>query len=199
MARKINGEWHFNSAEVEQIFDAALTVDSDELSETEILKAASEANLPLDAIYSKIELLKTQEFTPIRLESRSRGAGGTSGGIGEFFLGLGMILVGGYLFTNLVQVRSGFFHQYNWFGSGPRLTPFGITLIPFCLGVGWLFYDARSKVAWLLAAGSVLTILVGILVTLEVRIYGANLYQLGLILVLLVGGVGLFLRSLKPH
>ena len=199
MARKINGEWYFTSTEVEQVFDAALTVDSDELSETEVLKAASESGLALDVVYSKIESIKNREAVPLELEPRSRGAGGTSGGIGEFFLGLGMILVGGYLFTSLVQVRSGFFHQYTWFGSGPRITLFGMTLIPFCLGVGWLFYDARSKIAWFLSVGSILIILVGILVTLEVRIYGANLYQLGLILVLLVGGVGLFLRSLRPH
>jgi hypothetical protein len=31
-----------------------------------------------------------------------RGAGGTSGGIGTFFLGLGMLVVGGYLLLTRV-------------------------------------------------------------------------------------------------
>ena len=47
-----------------------------------------------------------------------RGAGGTSGGIGMFFFGLGMAIAGAYLLTQQVEVTSGFWRLwgYNAFG-----------------------------------------------------------------------------------
>jgi hypothetical protein len=41
-------------------------------------------------------------------EAKFPGAGGTSGGIGEFFLGLIMAVAGGYILTNRVVVASSF-------------------------------------------------------------------------------------------
>jgi hypothetical protein len=38
---------------------------------------------------------------------RLRGAGGTPGGVGTFFLGFIMIVAGGYLLTDQVMVTSG--------------------------------------------------------------------------------------------
>lgn len=127
-----------------------------------------------------------------------RGAGGTEGGIGTFLTGLAMMISGGYLFTNMVQVRTSYFRRYALFG-GVDITPFGITLIPFCFGVFWLFMDGKSKLGWFLTLGSCLAMFVGILASLEVHVYRTNLYQLGLTLILLIGGLGLFVRSLKAQ
>ena len=129
----------------------------------------------------------------------SRGAGGTSGGIGTFFTGLAMMICGGYIFTNMVQVRSSYFRRFSLFDSGIDVTPFGITLIPFCFGIFWLFMNGKSKLGWLLTLGSCLAIFVGIIMSLEVHLYRTNLYQLGLTLILLIGGLGLFVRSLKAQ
>ncbi len=41
-------------------------------------------------------------------ERKFSGAGGTSGGVGEFFIGLVMVSVGGYLLLNQVMVTTGF-------------------------------------------------------------------------------------------
>ena len=131
--------------------------------------------------------------------NEKRGAGGTSGGIGAFFTGLAMMIIGGYLFTNMVQVRTSYFGRFSLFGSGIDVTPFGITLIPFCFGVFWLFLDGKSKLGWFLTFGSCLAIFVGIIASLEVHVYRTNLYQLGLTLILLIGGIGLLIRSLRPH
>ncbi|HEY2942310.1 MAG TPA: hypothetical protein VGN09_07745, partial [Vicinamibacteria bacterium] len=63
-----------------------------------------------------------------------KGAGGTAGGVGQFFLGLLMAVGGAYLLTNQVSVSSGF---WGWFGPHT----FGLTLLPLVLGIGLLFFD----------------------------------------------------------
>src|SRR3990172_4705136 len=73
---------------------------------------------------------------------RIRGAGGTPGGIGTFFFGLALVVVGGYLVLNHVQVTSSFsfFGLWGWSRSGG----FGLTMLPLLIGIGFLFFDGRS-------------------------------------------------------
>ena len=61
-----------------------------------------------------------------------KGAGGTPGGVGLFLGGLAMMVVGGYLLLQQVQVDSGFWH---WFGPNT----FGLSLVPLLVGIGFLF------------------------------------------------------------
>ena len=83
-----------------------------------------------------------------------RGAGGTSGGVGEFFLGLILAVVGGYLLLNQVQVTTSFWN----FG---RYGGFGLTLLPLLIGVAMLFYDGKSIVGWALTGLGAAIILAG--------------------------------------
>jgi len=76
---------------------------------------------------------------------RMKGAGGTPGGVGSFFLGLLMAVAGAYLLTSQVTVSSGF---WGFFGRNT----FGLSLLPLLLGVGLLFFDGRSIPGWLLTA-----------------------------------------------
>src|SRR5437868_3720116 len=59
---------------------------------------------------------------------RVRGAGGTPGGIGTFFIGLILTVVGGYLILNQVQVTSSFTFFGLWGWSRPA--GFGLTMLP---------------------------------------------------------------------
>src|SRR5258708_21888377 len=78
------------------------------------------------------------------MENRSLSdVGGTSGGLGQFIVGLVMACVGGYLLTNQVKVISSY---WNFWGTNS----FGITLIPMLFGVGILFWKGRSTIGWLL-------------------------------------------------
>ena len=79
-----------------------------------------------------------------------RNPGGTPGGTRAFLLGLVMIVVGGYLLLNQVQVYGGYWY-FGWAGSYGR--SFGITLIPLLFGIGMLFYDGRSFAGRVLCAG----------------------------------------------
>ena len=64
-----------------------------------------------------------------------RGAGGTSGGLGEFFLGLGLVVAGGYLLLKQVMVTSGGWSLYGY-------DAFGLSLVPFLLGLGIMIVGA---------------------------------------------------------
>src|SRR4051812_38353511 len=90
------------------------------------------------------------------------GAGGTPGGLGEFFLGLVMAAVGAYLLFNQVQVHTSFFR------FGGLANSFGISLIPLLLGVAMLFFNGKSVIGWILTVGGFLFILVGILANMDI-------------------------------
>lgn len=125
-------------------------------------------------------------------EAKFRGAGGTSGGIPEFFLGLGMAVAGAYMLTNRVMVTSGF-----WNFGGYNM--FGLSLVPLIIGVGILFFNGRSIVGWLLTGIGVVVIFAGILMNLHIYFQRTSLFGTIVMLVLLAGGIGLIFRALTPH
>ena len=116
--------------------------------------------------------------------------------LGRFFIGLFMAVAGVYLLTN--QVRVGTFY-WGWHYSlwGMEVTPFGITLLPFVIGVVLVFFDTRSRVGWALAGISLVAIFVGIVASLQVYFRSTSLYVALGILILIAGGLGLMLRALR--
>jgi hypothetical protein len=123
---------------------------------------------------------------------KGRGAGGTPGGLGEFFLGAAMTAAGAYLLTNQVTVSSGF-----WGFFGPNT--FGLTLLPLLAGIAILFYNGRSAIGWILTVCGAAIIFVGILMHLQVYFRPTSLFNTIVMLVLLFGGLGVVARSLKEH
>ena len=121
-----------------------------------------------------------------------RGAGGTSGGVGEFLLGLGMSVAGAYLLTQRVTVTSGYWTLWGY-------NAFGLSLLPLLFGVGLLFFNGRSVAGWLLTFVGVVIIFVGIIANLGVYFQPTSLFNTLVMLVLLAGGIGLIARSLRPH
>ena len=119
-----------------------------------------------------------------------KGAGGTPGGVWTFFAGLVMVVVGGYLLLNQVTVHSGF---WSWFGGHT----FGLTLLPLLVGVGFLFFDARSVAGWVLTALGALIIVAGIITNLQIYFQPTTLYNTLIMLGLVAGGLGLIVRSLR--
>lgn len=119
-----------------------------------------------------------------------KGAGGTEGGIAQFFVGLMMAAGGAFLLTSRVTVSSGF---WAFFGR----ETFGLTLLPFVLGMGLLFFNGKSVLGWLLTAGGAFVIFLGILMNLQIFFAPTSLFHTIIMLVLLAGGLGLVARSLK--
>jgi hypothetical protein len=118
------------------------------------------------------------------------GAGGTPGGMPQFFLGLGLAVVGAYLLTQQVSVQSGYWTLGGW-------NAFGLSLIPFILGIGLLFFDSKSTWGFLLLFAGVLIIAAGILLNLTIYFQPTSLFNTLMMLGMTAAGVGLVLRALK--
>jgi multisubunit Na+/H+ antiporter MnhF subunit len=121
-----------------------------------------------------------------------RGAGGTSGGIGIFLIGLAMAVAGGWLLTNQVTVTAGY---WQWGGHNS----FGLSLIPLIAGIAFLFFNGRSVIGWLLTFGGAVIVLAGIITNLEIYFRPTSLFNTLMMLALLAGGIGLVARSLKAR
>jgi hypothetical protein len=119
------------------------------------------------------------------------GAGGTPGGIGQFFLGLMCAVAGGWLLTNQVSVSSG----GGWMIYG--YNGFGLSLIPFILGTGLIFFNGKSITGWLLLAAGLVIVFVGILANLNIYFRPTSLFNTLLMLALLAGGIGAMASALR--
>ena len=118
--------------------------------------------------------------------------GGTSGGLVEFFLGLVMTISGGYMLISRVIVTSAF---WNWGGYNT----FGLSLIPLIFGIGFVFFNGRSVIGWLLVFVGAVIIGAGILMNLQIYFQPTSLFNTIIMLILFAGGIGLVARSVVSH
>ena len=121
-----------------------------------------------------------------------RGAGGTEGRMATFLLGFAMAIAGAYLLTNQVTVTTGYWHLWGY-------SAFGLSLLPLIVGIGFLFFDGKSPVGWVLTVAGAVIVFVGILMHLDIYFRPTSLFNTILMLALLTGGIGLVARSLRPR
>lgn len=119
-----------------------------------------------------------------------QGAGGTPGGIPQFLIGFVMAVAGGWLLVNQVSVHSGGWSLWGY-------NSFGLSMLPFVIGTGMLFFHGRSVAGWLLLIAGVVIIFAGILVNLNIYFRPTSLFNTLVMLALLAGGIGLLARSLR--
>lgn len=125
-------------------------------------------------------------------DRRLHDVGGTPGGLGHFLIGFVMACIGGYLLSNQVSVVGSY---WNFYGTNT----FGITLVPMLIGVALLFWNGRSIAGWLLTAAGALFILAGVIANMHIYFQPTSLFNTLVMLVLLVGGLALIARALRPH
>jgi hypothetical protein len=125
-------------------------------------------------------------------ERHLRDVGGTSGGLGDFLIGFLMACAGGYLLSTHVIVASSY---WSFYGANT----FGITLIPMLIGVAMLFWNGRSVAGWLLTVAGALFILAGVIANLHIYFQPTTLFNTIVMLILLVGGLALIARAVRPH
>lgn len=123
-----------------------------------------------------------------------RDVGGTPGGFGTFILGLALAVAGGYLLMQQVDVHGGY---WAW-GDGTRGRSFGLSLIPLLLGVVILFANGSSVIGKLLVFAGAIIILAGIILNMDIHFRTTSLFNTLMMLVLLMAGIGLIVRSARP-
>ena len=121
-----------------------------------------------------------------------QGPGGSPGGIGTFVLGLACSIMGGYLIMSQITVTSGY---WQWWGPNT----FGLTLIPLAIGIGFLSFNAKSLVGWIVAGASLLIIFTGVLSSLVIYFRQTSLFTMILMLALFAGGLGLMARAFRRY
>ena len=127
-----------------------------------------------------------------------QGAGGTHGGTGLFLLSLVMMIGGGYLLLSNMIIRPEFGFGVRAFSLWGVNVTTGMVFIPFLFGIALVFYNARNWIGWLLAGGALVARGCGVLANLHIQMARLTAFDLIVILVLLMGGIGLFARSLFP-
>lgn len=125
-------------------------------------------------------------------ETRFQGAGGTSGGLAEFLIGLAMIVAGGYLLTNQVIIVSVFWTLWGY-------NTLGISFLPLIFGIALLFFNGKSVVGWILLFVGTVIIFTAIIMNLQLYFQPTSLFNTFAMLALLFGGIGLIARSLRSH
>ena len=118
--------------------------------------------------------------------------GGTSGGFGEFLIGLCLIVVGVYMIFTNTTVYTSFWHYRSYNLLGPLI-------ILFMVGIVFLFMNGSSPIGWLFSVGAVVAITVGIIMNLRFRFQHMTLLSALIMFGLPAVGLGLLLRSLRSH
>lgn len=124
-----------------------------------------------------------------------RGAGGTPGGLGTFFVGLVLAAAGGYLILSRVMVQ-GSWGYGGWFGGFGR-GGFGLVMLPLLIGVGLLFANGKSKAGWIFTVAGAGIIVASILMNMSIVFQPTNLYYVLVMFGMFAAGIGMILRSLR--
>ena len=124
-------------------------------------------------------------------ELETNGAGGTPGGLGEFFIGLALSVAGAYWLTQQVQVTSGAWNIYGY-------NSLGLSLLPFLLGMVMLFANGKSFWGYTLVFMGAVIIFIGILMNMRIYFQPTSLFNTLMMLGLLAAGIGLVIKSLQP-
>ncbi len=105
-----------------------------------------------------------------------------------------MLIAGLFVFSQKVMVTSGFF-GYGFRIGGIHMGN-GLIMVPFIIGVVWMFVTEGNIASKLFTAASILVVILAVIMTTDIRLMHVTLYEWALILVLIFGGAGLVARIL---
>jgi hypothetical protein len=107
-----------------------------------------------------------------------------------------MFAAGIYILLKSIHVTNTFSMNYR-FSYGSVGVPAGVLFLGFVLGVGMLFFNSKNIVAWLVTIASLGFLIIGVIMNLNVSLASMDAFSFLSILVLLGGGAGLLLGSMR--
>ncbi|HEY9786242.1 MAG TPA: hypothetical protein V6D17_12615 [Candidatus Obscuribacterales bacterium] len=108
-----------------------------------------------------------------------------------YFAGLGLIVTGFLMLFQHIRVGTGFFAALGIGSQG-----FGLILIPLLIGIGWMVYDSKNKLAWLLTAMSCALIFFSVMTSLVMSFPSMTLLSMIMMLLPFAFGGALLLKGL---
>jgi len=123
-----------------------------------------------------------------------KGAGGTEGGIGSFWIGCLMFVGGIWMLIESIIVytqRTGWLSRFTNDSILPVFAPLGLGLI-------LLFFDYKSKIGWIVSVLGLGLILMEVVSRLQFYMR-MELWQFIVVMVFILGGLGLVLRSFRDY
>lgn len=131
------------------------------------------------------------------------GVGGTKGGIAEFFAGVVMMFLSMYMLLDSVLSQA-------YIGVGIKLYTIqimgkyysitsGMIFMPMIFGAGMVFSNGKNWIGWVLLIGSFFVLLLGVMIRFNFSLRYISWFELTVILILSVVGLGLFIRSFRAH
>lgn len=113
-----------------------------------------------------------------------------------FFGGLAMLAAGLYWLFQSVEVHSSFSGGYVRFGGGMNI-PQGLVIVPFIVGIVWLFANFDSFGAKILTCIGLLIIVAAIIMSVQFHFVRRSLYEYLIMMVFIFGGAAMVLRVLS--
>lgn len=114
----------------------------------------------------------------------------------QFLAGLAMLIAGLFIFSQKVMVYSSFLGSGLGMSIGGMNLSNGLIIVPFIIGVVWMFASEGSFASKVFTAAAVLIIILAVIMTTNISLVRITLYEWVLILVLIFGGAGLLIRIL---
>lgn len=112
----------------------------------------------------------------------------------QFVGGLAMLAVGLFIFSNKVIVHSGLFGGSLYIGGYNIMT--GLVMVPFIIGIVWMFATGASFASKVYTGLTVLFIIAVIVLNTNISLMTMSLFDWVVILVLIFGGAGLTAKVL---
>lgn len=112
----------------------------------------------------------------------------------QFVGGLAMLAVGLFIFSNKVIVHSGLFGGSLYIGGYNIKT--GLVMVPFIIGIVWMFATGASFASKVYTGLTVLFIIAVIVLNTNISLMTMSLFDWVVILVLIFGGAGLTAKVL---
>ena len=130
------------------------------------------------------------------LISRKRNKMGNKNTLGQFFAGLALMIVGLFILFNRVHVGPAGWGGWGTFRIGGFDFPSGLVIIPFIIGVVWMFSTNGNIMSKIFTGFSVLIILAAIIMNTTFWLDRMTMFDWILILVMIFGGGGIVARVL---
>lgn len=115
----------------------------------------------------------------------------------QFLGGLAMLVVGLYILSQKVMVYTSFFGYSMMLGRFSMNS--GMIMIPFIIGIVWMFASGGSFLSKVFTGLGVLLIVVSLILSTNISLVHMTLYEWILILILIFGGAGLLAKLLLAN